>query len=173
MWVWENIQVKVWVRAVQDYYSPRLFKSPSHQQQIKLSSFWWLGCWTEGRGYFGGDESELKSNKTCTTPEFTHGFVLNFFFLQIKIFPKCFLLIWLLCASFFPYVICKFVFLLADKVFPIMFFTDMAFVCGCNCASDIVVHRGIGSFHRKWFPIPQYECQKKKHSLLPEFKIFF
>ena len=91
------------------------------------------------------------------------------YYLQIKCFPKCFLLIWLLCAAFCP------IFL---QMRNITYRSDvsqkvMAFVCGCNCASDIVVHRGIGSFHRKWFPIPQYECQKKKHSLLPEFKIFF
>ena len=85
----------------------------------------------------------------------THDFVL-----QIKVLLKCYL---------------QTIFFLQIKFFPKCFFTDMAFVCGCNCASDIVVHRGIGSFHRKCFPIPPYDCIHwyQKRNMLNILTIFF
>ena len=56
-----------------------------------------------------------------------------------------------------------------------MFLLVMWLLCACNCASDIVVQWGMGSFRRKCIPIPPYDyCQRKKAftELIPEIKIF-
>ena len=64
---------------------------------------------------------------------------------------------------------------LSDKSFAEMFLL-IWLLCACNCASDIVVQRGIGSFQRKCIPmLPSHNMtvRGKRHSLIPEFNKCF